>query len=70
MKVQFTRGTFAPGGVQRMPGDVAELPETMAKDMIRMKKAVAAPEDAELTPERTAKPAAAPKAKAPKAPKE
>ena len=42
MKVKFVRGTFAPGGAQRLPGDVAELEDSMAKEIVRMGKAVPA----------------------------
>lgn len=39
IKVQFLRGTFAPGGTMRRVGEVADLDPTLARDLIRMGKA-------------------------------
>jgi hypothetical protein len=40
MRVTFIRNVFAPGGVRRRPGDADDLPESMARDLIRVGKAV------------------------------
>ena len=50
MRVRILRNIFAPSRMPRVIGDVAELDDALAKELIRMKKAEPYAEPAPRTP--------------------